>query len=146
MAKAETTRSKIGKVNATINSLMREMQETADLDPNYLDWGELINKLKQYRSDLEDDLIVEQGNSESPSPEIQTENTPDDTGQLPLFPEWNSALERKYMEDEDSYTREDFLNKHGIEKNFIIGDDDEGFILDPDDDDLLSNVDDDDGE
>jgi hypothetical protein len=63
-----------------------------------------------------------------------------------LFPEWNSALERKYMEDEDSYTREDFLNKHGIEKNFIIGDDDEGFILDPDDDDLLSNVDDDDGE
>lgn len=141
MPRGETTRQKIEKVNATISSLMHEMSDTNDTD-QFIDWGDLINRLKMYRSDLEDDLTKENESAIEPLPEAiedtDTDSVPTlaDTTPPPQWMEdWNSAVEQKYMDNPDAWSRD--------ESNTELPFDDDDFIQEPTDDELLHDDDED---
>jgi len=143
MPRGETTRSKIEKVNATIASLLKEMREDYDTE-QFIDWGDLINRLKAYRSDLEDDLTKEENElSIEPLPEAIEETDTDseptraDTSPPPEWAEdWNSAKEKQFMDNPDVYER-------GAEELPGYETDEDDFLIEPDDDDLEREDDDD---
>jgi hypothetical protein len=167
MPRGETTRQKIEKVNATISSLMREMQRDIDTE-QYIDWGDLINRLKQYRSDLEDDLIAEEGGLHSheelstiePLPESEefldsdSQTTLADTSPPPhhdlyveqyqeppdiVIPEnWSIAKEQEYQQNPDALDREEFFDVDEFGNRGYI-DDEEDFIQEPSDDELYDD-------
>jgi len=147
MPRGETTRQKIEKVNATISSLLKEMAETADTD-QFIDWGDLINRLKMYRSDLEDELTDEEKDEHpviTPLPEAieDTDSEPtlaDTTPPAWWTNDWNAALEQKFLDNPDVYRREDMKD---LESHGFIHDDDEDYIDAPSDDELLNDEDDD---
>ena len=146
MPRGETTRQKIEKVNATISSLMREMSNTKDTD-QFIDWGDLINRLKMYRSDLEDDLAAEGGYTieELPEafaqPDTDSEPTLADTSPPP---DWNSEKEQHYLENPDVWAREEGFDVEDIEHTQLpFEDDEEDFIPEPTDDELEYDEDED---
>lgn len=144
MPRGETTRQKIEKVNATISSLLKEMAESAETD-QFIDWGDLINRLKMYRSDLEDDLTKEDNESTiEPLPEAfaqpdtDSEPTLADTTPPPWTKDWNAAKEQQYMDNPDAWSRDEGINE------LPLIDDDDDYIIDPTDDELLRDDDEDD--
>ena len=144
MPRGETTRSKIEKVNATIDSLLKEMNQTDGTD-QFIDWGDLINRLKMYRSDLEDDLTKEENESTiEPLPEAfaqsdtDSEPTLGDTTPPPWVNDWNAAKEQQFMDDPDAWARDE-----GSSELPLIDDEDD-YIVDPTDDELLKDDDEDD--
>ncbi len=149
MPRGETTRSKIEKVNATIASLHKEMRDEYDTD-QFIDWGDLINRLKMYRSDLEDELTEEEN---EPLPQADSDTTPPphwdyDSAATTDAPtpsddwtnDWNAAMEQKFLDNPDVYRREDMKD---LESHGFIHDDDEDYIDAPSDDELLNDEDDD---
>jgi len=142
MPRGETTRSKIEKVNATIASLLKEMRDEYDTD-QFIDWGDLINRLKMYRSDLEDEITKEENESSiEPLPEAiedtDSEPTLADTTPPAWTNDWNAALEQKFLDNPDVYRREDMKD---LESHGFIHDDDEDYIDAPSDDELLNDED-----
>ena len=137
MPRGETTRQKIEKVNATISGLLKEMAVTADTD-QFIDWGDLINRLKMYRSDLEDELTDEE--NESSTEDTDSEPTLADTTPPAWTNDWNAATEQKFLDNPDVYRREDMKD---LESHGFIHDDDEDYIDAPSDDELLNDEDDD---
>jgi len=144
MARAESTRSKIVKVNDTISGLLTEMRETHDTD-QFIDWGDLINRLKMYRSDLEDDLTKENEATIEPlpgaiaQPDTDSETTLADTTPPPWMNDWNAAKEKQFMDDPEALSREDF-DKPRLP---YIDDEDDDYIQEPEDDEFLHDEDED---
>lgn len=145
MPRGETTRQKIEKVNATISSLMREMGDTKDTE-QFIDWGDLINRLKMYRSDLEDDLTKENAQPTiEPLPEAFAQS---DTDSEPTLadtsppPDWDSKKEQNYLENPDAWAREDEHIQLPFSDEDIIDDDDD-IINEPTDDELEHDEDED---
>ena len=158
MPRGETTRQKIEKVNATISSLMREMSNTQDT-PQFIDWGDLINRLKMYRSDLEDDLALEGGFTieELPEafaqPDTDSEPTRADTSPPPECldeytsptSDWNAEKEQHYLENPDVWAREEGFDVEDIEHTQLpFEDDEDDFVPEPTDDELEYDEDEDD--
>ena len=146
MARAETTRSKIEKVNATIAGLLTEMRETHDTS-EFIDWGDLINRLKMYRSDLEDDLVKEENELSTieplpeafAQPDTDSEPTLADTTPPAWTNDWDSRKEKQYMDDPEAWSRDEF-DKPRLP---LIDDDDDDFIDEPDDNEFLHDEDED---
>jgi hypothetical protein len=125
MPRGETTRSKIEKVNATIAGLLTEMRDNAETE-QFIDWGDLINKLKQYRSDLEDELTEEEENAlpfESTTPEPHKHDG------------WSARDEQKFLDDPDMYER-NWCGDSNNDDDIRIETDEDDYIIEPDDDDL----------
>ena len=68
-------RKRIHKCNHTVGQLMREMAETTGT-PAFIDWTDLIERVKHYRSELETELTALGAVSE---PEVSVEPEPIDS-------------------------------------------------------------------
>jgi len=137
MPRGETTRSKIEKVNATIAGLLTEMRDNAKTE-QFIDWGDLINRLKQYRSDLEDEL-TEEDEAEANALPLESEST---TPEPQLHDGWTARDEQKFMDDPDMYER-NWCGDSNTDDIRIETDEDD-YIIEPDDEDLERDDDDED--